>query len=58
MDKGCKGLKFLIYEVEGLFYLCSENKFADQLAVATDLHLCLLIYAKSRFSDDGAQIMK
>ena len=26
-----RGLKFRIYEVEGLYYLCSENKGADQL---------------------------
>ena len=26
-----RGLKFLIYKVEGLYYLCSENKGADQL---------------------------
>ena len=26
-----RGLKFRIYEEEGLHYLCSENKGADQL---------------------------
>ena len=26
-----RGLKFRIWEVEGLYYLCSENKGADQL---------------------------
>ena len=26
-----RGLKFWIYVVEGLYYLCSENKGADQL---------------------------
>ena len=26
-----RGLKFRIYVVEGLYYLCSENKGADQL---------------------------
>ena len=25
------GLKFRIYRVEGLYYLCSKNKGADQL---------------------------
>ena len=48
-----RGLKFGIYEVEGLYYLCSENK-----SVATQL-ICafLLEYAKSRFSHDIAQMI-
>ena len=34
--------KFLVFEVEGLYYLCSENKDADQLCCncTADLHLC------------------
>ena len=37
--------------VEGLSYLCSENKGADQLYgyCAADLHLDLCIYAKAWF---------
>ena len=27
--KIARGLKFEIYEVEGVYYLCSENKIAD-----------------------------
>ena len=30
-QKMARGLKFRIYEVEGLYFLCSENKAADQL---------------------------
>ena len=30
LQKMARGLKFRIYEVEGLYYLCSENKGADQ----------------------------
>ena len=30
-QKMVRGLKFRIWKVEGLFYLCSENKGADQL---------------------------
>ena len=29
--KMARGLKFCIYKVEGLYYLCRENKGADQL---------------------------
>ena len=37
-----RGLKFRIYEVEGLYYPCSENKGADQLRGyrEADLRLC------------------
>ena len=37
-----RGLKFRILEGEGLFYLCSENKGADQLRGyrEADLRLC------------------
>ena len=51
------GLKFRIKEVEGLYYLCSENIGADQLCGyrTADLGLCFCIY-KSRFSHDAAHI--
>ena len=37
-----RGLKFGIKEVDRLYYLCGENKEADQLCSyhAADLHLC------------------
>ena len=40
-----KGLKGRIKEVEVLYYLCNENKGADQLCVyhAADLCLCFCI---------------
>ena len=31
LQKMTRGLKFRIRKVEGLYYLCSENKGADQL---------------------------
>ena len=46
-----RGLKFRISEVEGLYYLCSENKNADQLCGyrAADLRLCFRICKKQGF---------
>ena len=43
-----KGLKFWIYEVEGLYYPCSKNKDADQLRGyrEADLRLCFRIMQK------------
>ena len=40
--KMARGLKFRIQEVDGLYYLCSENKGADQMCVycTADLRLC------------------
>ena len=41
-----RGSKFRIYELEGLYHLCSENKGADQLRGyrEADLRLCFRIY--------------
>ena len=46
------GLKIRIKEVEGLYYLCSENKGADQLRgyPEADLRLCFCICKKPVFS--------
>ena len=46
-----RGLKFWILMVEGLYYLCSENKGADQLCSnrKADLHLCCRICKKPHF---------
>ena len=43
-----RGLKVWIYEVEGLYYICSENKGPDQLCGgrAADLRLCFRICKK------------
>ena len=56
-QKMARGLKFRIYKVEGLYYLCSENKDADQLRsyCAADLCLCFRIW-KSWFSHNAAHI--
>ena len=47
-----RGLKFLVYEVEGLYYLRSENKGADQLCGngTADLRLCFRICKTPVFS--------
>ena len=44
-QKLARGLKFRVEEVEGLDYLCSENKGADQLRGyrEADLRLCFRI---------------
>ena len=50
-QKMVRGLKFWIKEVEGLYYLCSENKDADQLRgyCEADLRLCFSHMQKSGF---------
>ena len=54
--KLARGLKLCIQEVEGLFYLCSENKGADQLRGyrEADLRLCFRIGEKPVFSPCGS----
>ena len=51
-QKMTRGLKFRIKKVEGLDYLCSENKDADQLRGyrEADLRLCFRIYKMLVFS--------
>ena len=51
-----RGLKFRIWEVEGLQYLCSVNKGADQLHGyrEADLRLCFRICQKPVFSRCGS----
>ena len=52
LQKMARGLKFRIQEVEGLYYLCSENKGADQLCGyrEADLRLCFRICKTLVFS--------
>ena len=54
-----RGLKVWIKEEEGLYYLCSENKGADQLLGYCEL-ICVFVfaYAKIPFSHDAAQIIR
>ena len=54
LQKMARGLKFRIYVVKGLYYLCSENKGADQLREA-DLCLCFRI-CKTLVSHDPANL--
>ena len=56
--KMARGLKFRIQKVEGLYYLFSENKGADQLRGygEADLRLCFHI-CKTRFSNDAAHFL-
>ena len=51
-QKMTRGLKIQIWEVEGLYYPCSENKGADQLRGyrEADLRLCFRICKKPVFS--------
>ena len=51
-QKMARGLKFWILKVEGLYYLCSENKGADQLRGyrEADLRLCFRICKTLVFS--------
>ena len=57
LQKMTRGLKFRIKKVEGLFYLCSENKGADQLRGTAKL-ICVFVFAyeKCWFSHDAAQM--
>ena len=52
LQKMARGLEFQIYKVKGLYYLCSENKGADQLRGyrEADLRLCFRICKKQVFS--------
>ena len=58
--KMARRLKFWIYEVEGLFYLCSENKDAQISCTVTAQLICAFVFAfaKSRFSYDTAHIIQ
>ena len=59
LQKMARGLKFRIYEVEGLYYLCSENKGANQLCgyLEADLRLCFRICKKPVFSRRGSYVV-
>ena len=52
LQKIARGLKFRIYKVEGSYYLCSEDKGADQLRGyrEADLRLCFRICKTLVFS--------
>ena len=52
-----RGLKLCIKEVEGLYYLYSENKGDDQIHGYRKL-ICVFVFAdaKSRFSHDAAHL--
>ena len=54
--KMVRGLKFGIWTVEVLYYLCSENKCADRVRsyCAADLRLCFRICIKPVFSQRGS----
>ena len=55
-QKIARGLKFRIKKVEGLYYLCSENKGADQLLGdrEADLRPCNRVCKKPVFSRRGS----
>ena len=56
LQKMGRGLKFRIEKVEGLYYLCSENKGADHRGYCEAVFLLFFAYAKRWFSHDAAQI--
>ena len=43
--KMARGLKFRIQEEEGLYYLCRENRGADQLHGLTVQQICTFVFA-------------
>ena len=51
-QKMATGLKYQIKKADGLYYLCSKNKGADQLQgnCGADLHLCFRIFRDQVFS--------
>ena len=49
-------LKFWTEEVDGLFYICNENKGADQ-NTAQLICAFVLAYTKNRFSHDAAHLI-
>ena len=52
-----RGWKFQILKEEGLYYLCSENKGADQLhSYVRLIYAFAFAYAKFQFLHDTAQI--
>ena len=56
-NKIARGLKFWIWTVEGLGFICNENKDTDLLP---GYLICAFVfaYAKSWFSHDAAHIRK
>ena len=53
-QKMARGLNFRIEKVEGLDYLCSENKSADQLRGYREADLRLCFHICKMFSHDAA----
>ena len=51
-----KALKFPIWKVEPLYYLCSENKGADQLSGYLAADICVFVYTKGGFYHDAAHL--
>ena len=52
-QKMARGLKFQIYEVEGLYYLFSKNKGANQMQGYCAADPGTFSYAKRRLSHDA-----
>ena len=60
VQKLVRNLKFHIYEEEGLYYPCSENKGADQLLGyrEADLRLCFRLCKFLVFSRGDSYVIK
>ena len=57
-QKVARGLKFRIKKVEGLYYICGENKGAGQLCSYCEADLRFVFaYARSWFSHNEAHIL-
>ena len=54
-----RGLKFRIYEVKGLYYLCSEKQKVQISCAVTAQLICAFVfpYANSRLSHDTAHVL-
>ena len=59
LQKIARGLKFQIKKVEGLYYLCKENKGTDQLRDYAKL-ICVFVfaYAECWFYHDVAHLIQ
>ena len=56
LQKMARGLKFRIQKLEGLYYLCSDNKVADQLRGHREAELRLCFRIGIWFSHDAAEL--
>ena len=58
-QENARGLKLRVYGEEELYYLCSKNKWADQLCNITAQLIWVFVFAKAKvwFSHELAQML-